>query len=170
MPRCLGFNKTGLISSHKIRSFIIKYFPAKHLMPISEIRFVDIYKPTLQDNDKLESALTKGLYYTSTWFAIGPSNEKIEIYRQDPQGCNNIEYMKFCIAHEIGHSVYNNLPEGVQNKWKQISVGINAVKAISIRAQKNLFEDFSENYASYYMKQKEFHDKYPNKVSFFDSL
>lgn len=172
LPIVKGFSNCGLFNNREIESFLNFTFPKSHLSLISEVVFVNTYKSSLDEQISIEQILTKGIYIASTlYFNQQTGIGKIEIYRQQPLSsdvaCTESEFLKICIAHEIGHIVYERLNYEIKESWNKLSKTTSAEEAVSQRAMRNIMEDFCESYAIYRINHDELNKKSHRKFMFF---
>ena len=166
-----GFDKSKVVSNLEIRDFINETFDSKLIYNVERIGFVDVYKSQLSNQDSLDNLFSKGLYIASSYFLNESTGKaEIEIYRQDPFLNCSKEFILFCLAHEIGHNLYESMSDELKSNWHRIVVTSNRDAFVSARAAANILEDFCECFASYYLSREKLRACCKKKYEFFKSL
>jgi len=164
-----NFDKSALLGNSDVFSFVKITFPENHVKRLSEIRYVDEYYSLVSNDRPLESLLASGLNVTSRWFKTMTGQEIIEIFRQDVGGNIDVERLKRDIAHEIGHSVYDNMSEAERFYYKNIWESTKA-KSSDTRALNNQEEDFCFAYSLYFTNPIKLLDTIPSKYEFVQKI
>lgn len=171
LPSVVGFSKSETLNHLEIKRFLKDYFPKSHLVPIKKIKYIDVYKSTLREQDPIELVLTKGSNIESTHFINKNTKvEWIEIYRQDIEGSSDSYFLKKCITHEIGHSVYENLSHQMKSVWQKISSVSKSNELISQRSAFDFLEDFCESYALYILDKNKLKSVSIDKLNFLKEI
>ncbi len=164
-----NFENSTVITNVGVFNFVSSLFPEKHIRPITEIRYVDRYY-SLVSNHSLDRLLITGSNVTSQWSIDQKTGqETIEIFRQNPEGNTDVIRMKSDIAHEIGHSVFNHLPEDKRVDYEAIW-STNKKQRPDIRAANYVAEDFCYAYAMFFLEREKLLSNSHQKFDFIKGL
>lgn len=144
LPEVQGFERSGLITDQEVRDHLGESFPPEHISPesLTSVEYEDRYV-SHQDGNIVGITEYNPLMDTS----------KVEIYRQEPDGNFDRSEMERTIAHEVGHSTYNDMewpPTSPRHQeWEQLSTSSTPGEYVSEYARTSVQEDFAESYAAY---------------------
>ncbi|HIC88831.1 MAG TPA: hypothetical protein EYP04_05470, partial [Anaerolineae bacterium] len=144
LPEVRGFERSGLMTNREVGDYLSETFPPEHVGPesLKRVEYVDMYVPH-KDGNVL--GMTDYSFFTDT--------SKIEIYRQESDGSVDRAEMKRTIAHEVGHSAWNDMGwhelSPRQQTWAELSANSAPEEYVSEYAKTNVQEDFAESYATY---------------------
>lgn len=165
LPEVRGFDRSGLMTDQEVKGYLAEALPPEHVSPesLTSIEYVDMYVP-YQEGD------VKGNILGSTQPNLFTESSKIEVYRQVPDGNLNRSEMEHTIAHEVGHSVYNDMgwvartPR--QLAWEELSANSTPNEYVSDYARTDVHEDFAESYATYVHDPEHLRDVSQDKYNF----
>lgn len=155
-----GFEQSGLAKSQDVQRYLVETFPPEHVdkASLESVQYCDVYKPSQGGN-----ILGMTEYNPET------DVSKIEIYRQDANGCHDGSSMAYTIAHEVGHNAYWVSGESTQQAWDQTSMASAPDEYVTQYARTGVREDFAESYANYVHDPDLLHEVSPTKYNFMRS-
>ncbi len=161
LPEVQGFDQSGLMTDQEVQDYLGETYPPEHVNPesLKSVEYVDMYLPHEEGN-----------ILGSTEYNPLTDTSEIEIYRQEPGGSFDRSEMESTIAHEIAHSVWNDMgwleTSPRQQAWGELSANSAPDEYVSEYAKTDMQEDFAESYAAYIHDPELLQEVSPDKCEF----